>query len=187
MSNCEWCVAVFKCEPEKIHKTLPDFYSFVKDLEGVESLHFLIRDRLEDNVVFSFRVLIKSKAKLVMQSKISYKLGSLLKKQDFTIDPEAENSLFKYVAWSPKERIAECGQRKFSQFCKVLERMSKLVLWMIENKYFNSNERVETAHVMSRMLGCTEYGLLSALHHEVGYYDRIEDKYHKYLEQEFTK
>jgi hypothetical protein len=187
MSNEEWCVAVFKCKPKNIEKMLPDFYGFVKDLEGVESLHFLVRDRLKDCVVFSLRVLAKPKAKSVVQSKMTYKLGSLLKKQDFVVDPATDNPLSKYVAWSPRERVAEFGPKKFSHFYSILERMSGLVLWMLENQYFSSSERVEISHVMSWMLGCTEYGLLSTSHHEVGYYDRIEEKYHKYLEQEFPK
>jgi hypothetical protein len=187
MTSEEWCVAVFKCKPKNIEKMLPDFYDFVKDLEGVESLHFLVRDRLKGCVVFSFRVLVKAKARSVVQSKITYKLGLLLKKQDFAVDPEADNPLFRYVAWSPKERAAESGPKRFEQFCNILDRMSRLVLWMIESEYFSSSERVELTHIMSWILGCTEYGLLSANHHEVGYYDRIEDKYHKYLEQEFPK
>jgi hypothetical protein len=185
--NEEWCVAVFKCKPKNIEKMVPDFYGFVKDLEGVESLHFLVRDRLKNCVVFSFRVLVKPRAKSVVQSKMTYKLGSLLKKQDFAVNPEANNPLSKYVAWSPKERAAESGPKKFEQFCSTLDRMSRLVLWMLENEYFSSSERVEIAHVMSWMLGCTEYGLLSKKQWEVGYYDRIEDKYYKYLEQEFLK
>jgi len=56
---------------------------------------------------------------------------------------------------------------------------------MIRSKYFSSEERVEMVHVMSWMLGCTEYGLRSRDHMEVGYYDRIENKYYQYLKQEF--
>ncbi|MDO8123519.1 MAG: hypothetical protein Q6364_03980, partial [Candidatus Hermodarchaeota archaeon] len=76
---------------------------------------------------------------------------------------------------------------RFTEFCSLLEKMSKLVIQMIRSGYFSSDERVELAHVMSWMLGCTEYGKLSTAHMEVGYYDRIEDKYHKYLQQEFLK
>ena len=35
------------------------------------------------------------------------------------------------------------------------------------------------------MLGCTEYGLLSSLGMEIGYYDRIEDKYCSYLKERY--
>jgi hypothetical protein len=37
------------------------------------------------------------------------------------------------------------------------------------------------------MLGCTEYGMLSPAHMEVGYYDRIEDNYCQYLQEDFPK
>ena len=37
------------------------------------------------------------------------------------------------------------------------------------------------------MFGCTEYGLLRTSGMEVGYYDRLEDKYCSYLRQEFPK
>ena len=58
---------------------------------------------------------------------------------------------------------------------------------MIENSYFGSSERVELAHNVSRMLGCTEYGLLSTSGMEIGYYDRIEDKYSSHLREAFEK
>ena len=58
---------------------------------------------------------------------------------------------------------------------------------MIENDYFASNERVELVHFMSWMLGCTEYGLLSTSGMEIGYYDRLDDKYCSYLRQDFPK
>ena len=37
---------------------------------------------------------------------------------------------------------------------------------------------------MAWMLGCTESGVLSTKEMEIGYYDRIEDKYCAYLKQE---
>jgi hypothetical protein len=182
-----WCVAVFKCKPEDIRKVLVDFYSFAKDLEGVESLHFLIKDRLDNCLVFSFRVSINSEDTAIIESKIIYKLGQLLAKEDFAVNPETENPLWKYVEWCPYERIAKFGQKKFTKFCNVLERLSKLVLEMVKKDYFSSAERVEVAQNMSRMLGCTEYGLLGTEHWEVGYYDRVEDKYCQCLKQEFPK
>ena len=79
------------------------------------------------------------------------------------------------------------GQSKFNLFIDFLKNMSAIVVQLIENDYFVSNERVELAHVMSWMLGCTEYGLLSASGMEIGYYDRLDDKYCRYLRQEFPK
>ena len=65
--------------------------------------------------------------------------------------------------------------------------MSAIVVQLIENDYFASNERIEFAHVTSWMLGCTEYGMLRTSGMEVGYYDRLEDKYCSYLRQGFPK
>jgi hypothetical protein len=185
MTSEDWCVAVFKCKPNDIRKIVPVFYKFVKDLEGVKSLHFIIRDSLEDKVIFSFRVLIEKKTKRVIASKMAYRLGRLLPKGEFAVDPEPQHPLGEYVAWSAEERIFKSGSTKFTVFCSLLEKLSKLGIQMIRSGYISSDERVEIAHVMSWMLGCTEYGVLSTAHMEVGYYDRIEDKYHKYLQQEF--
>ena len=95
--------------------------------------------------------------------------------------------LEKYVAWSPEKRLADFGQSKFNQFIDALKNMSAMIVEMIGNDYFASSERVELAHVMSWMLGCTEYGLLSTSGMEVGYYDRFKDKYCSYLRQDFPK
>ena len=51
MLNDDWSVAVFKCAPENVRSVLLEFYGFVVDLVGVKSLHFLIRDRVKDEVV----------------------------------------------------------------------------------------------------------------------------------------
>jgi len=61
MQSDSWCVTVVRGESEKAKNLLVDFFSFLESLEGVEDLHFLIRDRIDDEVVFSFRVLTKSK------------------------------------------------------------------------------------------------------------------------------
>jgi len=183
----DWCVAVFKCKPDKIRDFLVELYGFVKDIEGVRDQHFLIRDRVSDEVVFSFRVLLEPKDGQVIKSKIAYKLGTLLSEGKYAVDPSRDHPLEKYVAWSPEDRMAEFGPKKFTQFCDFLSKMSKLALQMIKKRYFDSNERVEIAHVMSWMLGCTEYGLLSPEGWEIGYYDRIEDKNCPYLKEQFLK
>jgi len=185
MADDDWCVAVFKCKPVDVRRVLINFYGFVKDLEGVKSLHFAIRDRLKDDVVFSFRVLVDLKEKQIVKSKIKYKLGTLMPGSRFAVDPDTKDPLEKYVAWSPDERIAKYGPKKFMDFCDLLSKMSRLVLQMVRRKYFESNDRVEIAHIMSSMLGCTEYGILSTEHWEVGYYDRIDDRYCQYLKRTF--
>ena len=182
----EWIVAVFKCSPSDVKKILVEFYRFIDELKGVRSLHFLIRDRIDDEVVFSFRIMVNMKFKEIVKSKSAYKLSTLLTEDKFAIDP-VKNNLAQYVAWSPEKRIRDFGQSKFIQFIDVLKNMSAIVIEMIENDYFTSNERVELAHVISWMLGCTEYGLLSTKGMEIGYYDRLSDKYCSYLRQNFPK
>jgi hypothetical protein len=56
---------------------------------------------------------------------------------------------------------------------------------MAEKDYFHSKERVEMAHIVTWMLGCTEYGILSVGSWEIGYHDRIDDKNHAYLKHIF--
>jgi len=186
MTDDDWCVIVFKCKPADVRRVLTSLHGFVKDLESVKSLHFITRDRLKDDVVFSFRVLVDSKDKQIVKSKIYYKLGTLMPGGRFAMDPGTEDSLEKYVAWSPDERIAKFGSKKFMDFCDLLSKLSRLVVQMARKKYFESNDRVEIAHAMSSMLGCTEYGILSTEHWEVGYYDRIDDRYCQYLKRDFT-
>lgn len=183
----EWCVAVFKCSHDSVKKVLVEVYRFADALKGVHSLHFIVRDRVEGEVVFSFRVMVEPKLKEAVKSKLGSKLGTLLSKDKYAIDPPAGNSLAKYVAWMPEKRIADYGQTKFNQFIDLLKNLSAIVVQLIENDYFAANERVELSHVMSWMLGCTEYGLLSTSGMEVGYYDRLEDKYCSYLRQDFPK
>jgi hypothetical protein len=186
MSNDDWSVAVFKCAPENVRSVLLEFYGFVVDLVGVKSLHFLIRDRVEDEIVVSFRVLTEVKYKEVVQSKMNHKLGILVPHK-FTVNPDSHNQLNKYVAWRAEKRISKSGLDKFPEFCNLLSKMSGLVIEMLKNNYFDSSERVEIAHAMSWMLGCTEYGKMSPTHWELGYYDRIEDKYCPYLRQDFPQ
>jgi hypothetical protein len=74
----DWCVAVFKCKKDNIRSVLVDFHAFVKDVEGAKNQHFLIKDRVDDEAVFSYRVSVEPKVKEVIRSKMAYKLGSLL-------------------------------------------------------------------------------------------------------------
>lgn len=154
-------------------------------LRKCRGLHFLIRDRIDDEVVFSFRIIVDHKSKETAKTKVTNKLSYLLSIDKFAVNPTSENSLAKYVAWVPENRIADCGKNKFYQFIDVLKNMSALVVEMVENDYFSSSERVELSHAVSWMLGCTEYGLLRTSGMEVGYYDRLEDKYCSYLRQGF--
>mgnify|MGYP005850079753 CR=1 FL=1 len=111
----ELCVAVFKCKPEEIKSVLPEFCNFVNGLQGVKSSHFLIRDRVDDEAVFSFRVMVNPKLKHVIKSKLSYKLGTLLSTK-FAVELPLDNSLQEFVAWEPEKKVAECGLQKFDDF-----------------------------------------------------------------------
>ena len=187
MADDEWCTAVFKCRPDAVSNTLVDVYDFIRDLEGVKNLHFIIRDRADGDIVFSFRVFIDPEMKKITESKIAYKLTNLIPKDKFSINPHDNDPLAKHLAWPQKDSIAKCGPEKFTLFCDFLSQLSKIVVNMAKNRYFDSSERVEIAHLMCWMLGCTEYGLLSTKYMEVGYYDRISAKYHRYLKQHFDK
>jgi len=72
-------------------------------------------------------------------------------------------------------------------FCDFLGQLSGIVIGMAKKGYFSSAERVEMAHVMSWMLGCTEYSILTTIHMEMGYYDRIKDRYQPYQKQSLGK
>lgn len=186
MTDADWSVAVFICRQENIQSVLVNIYDFVKDLDGVESLHFMIRDRVEDEIIVSFRVLATKKAREIVKSKMNYKLNELVPDK-FVIDPDTHDPLNEYVVWGTEKRLSNSGVDKFPEFCSLLSKMSSLVIEMLKNDYFSSAERVEIAHVMSWMLGYTEYGIVSTKHFEIGYYDRIEGKYCQYLRQDFPQ
>jgi hypothetical protein len=183
----EWSVAVFKLKPEKIKETMLDLYHFTESLDGVISLHFMIRDRIDEKLVFSFRVLSEPDKLKIVRSKIKYKLGSLLEKDAFSVDPNSDDPLIKYVAWPFEDTITKRGADKFKKFYKTLDAMSKLVIQMLKDDYFEPSERIELAHVTSWMLGCTEYGLLDTKHWELGYFDRIEGKNYCSLRKDFSQ
>jgi hypothetical protein len=111
----------------------------------------------------------------------------LLSEDKYVVDPAVGNCFEQYVAWLPDKRIVDFGQSKFNLYIDLLKNMSATIVQLIENDYFALKERVELAHVMSWMLGCTEYGLLSPSGMEVRVYDRLDNKYCSYLRQDFPK
>jgi hypothetical protein len=185
-NSTEWCVAVFKCSPGSLKKVLVEVYQFADGLKGVRSLHFLITDRVGDEVVLSFRILVEPKFKEIVKTNLSRKLSSLISEDKYAIDPAEGNNLKRYAASLPEKRPEE-GQNKFNNFLDVLKKLSDIVIEMIENDYFASNERVDLTHFITWMLGCTECGLLSPSGMQVGYYDRLDDKYLPYLKYDFPK
>src|SRR5271169_6553004 len=97
-TSSEWCVAVFKCRYNSVKKVLVEIYRFADDLKGVRSLHFLIRDRVEDEVVFSFRVMVEPKFKEMIKTNLACKIGTLLSEDKYVVDPVAGNCFEQYVA-----------------------------------------------------------------------------------------
>jgi hypothetical protein len=185
MAENTWLVTIFRSKAESIKNILINFYDFIKDFEEVKDLHFLIRDRLDENVVVSFRISCEAKDKQIVKSKIEFKLNNLISKDNYLMDPSPKHPLYKYGAWQWEMVFKKRGQKKFDTFCHFLRKMSEVVIEMAKQNYFSSEERTEIAHVMSWMLGCTEYFKLTIKHAEVGYYDRIEDEYHLFLQQRF--
>jgi len=187
MTEKVWLVTVFKCNADTAKDVLLNFYVFIKDLAEVENLHFIIRDRLDDDVVISFRILCEDKNEHIVKSKIGYKLNNLISKEDYVIDPSQDHSLFRYAAWPWEKTIKERGIEKFNTFCLFLKKMSEMIIELIKQDYFSSFERTEMTHIISWMLGCTEYFKLTPKSASVGYFDRIDDKYRAYLTKIFNE
>jgi hypothetical protein len=191
MKQTTWIITVFKCDAKKVQSVLIDFYDFVCDLTEVKTSHFIIRDRLENDVVFSFRVSCFKEDEKIVKSKIAFKINNLVSKENYVINPDSNDPLFRYVAWSSEEAIKLRGEEEFNKFCSFLEKMSKLVIEMVKQNYFSSDERTEIAHAMCWMLGCNECFMLSTKNSKaiasLGYYDRIEDKYVEYLQRSFQQ
>jgi hypothetical protein len=187
MPEKTWIVTVFKCNAQNVKKVLVDLYDFVSDLPETENLHFIIRDRVDDEVVLSFRVLCEKENEKNIKSKISFKLNNLISKKMYVVNPGQDHPLFNYVAWAWEEIIKKRGEEKFSTFSSFLQKISEIVIEMIKQDYFSSFERTEIVHIISWMLGCTEYFKLTPKSATVGYYDRIEDKYLAYLQKNFNK
>ncbi|MFH0748784.1 MAG: hypothetical protein V1915_02540 [Candidatus Bathyarchaeota archaeon] len=181
MGEHEWSVVVLKFNPENVKDIVTDFYKFVDHLVGVKSTHFLISDRIDNMVVFSFRVLLETEEKKHIEDIIAIELKDLLPEENFAINPGSDHPLHAFVQWPWRDRVKKDGLEKFSLFYSFLAQLSRITVEMAEKNYFNSEERVEMAHLASGVLGCTEYGLLCTKEMRVGYYDRIKDTYIPYL------
>jgi hypothetical protein len=182
MNNDEWIIAVARFDCEKTKDLIVNVYTYVNDLIGVKDLHFLIRDRLDDDVVVSFRISITQGDREEIIQYIASHLSTLISDNKYAINPEPQHPLWKYVAWSWKDRLNKTGLDTFNAFCGYLDQLSRMIVDMANNEHFDSKQRVEIAHLVSWMLGCTEYGQLSTTSWKIGYYDRICDQYHPLLE-----
>ena len=117
MEDADWCVAVFKCGSERARDALVDFYGFLDGMVGVRDMHFVIRDRVDDEVVFSFRVLLEKDQSRIVKSKIRYSLKQLVPKGNFSINPTSGSPFRKYAEWNPDERKSKTEKR--SSLCSV--------------------------------------------------------------------
>jgi hypothetical protein len=122
-----------------------------------------------------------------LKNRSAAKLGALLGADKFAIDPAVNDNLKQYASWFPEKKLAQLGAARFAVYIDLLKSMSAMVIDALEGNFFASNERVDLAHVFTQMLGCTEYGLLRTSGMEVGYYDRVEDKYCSFLRQNFPQ
>jgi hypothetical protein len=186
VASNDWCIVVARCRAKIVSGFLVGFYRFAKNMDGVKCLYFSLRDRVENDVIVVFRILLEAGKARAVKSKISYKLKSLLPEGKYAIDPHKENLLFKYAALSA-ESPAKIDEERFLILCDFLGKLSETVVEMAERGCFDSPERVEAVHATTLMLGCTEYGLLTKNSMEVGYFDRVEKKYCPYLKEVFQK
>ena len=129
MRKFSWIIAVLKCRAEDAPSFLVDFYDFVEDLEEVKDLHFLIRDRVDDDAIFSFRFLTEKKNYRIAHSKISFKLKSHFPNERFILNPEATHPLFKFAAFpwrqAVKDRGAERYRHSISGGCHIFENLPR--------------------------------------------------------------
>jgi hypothetical protein len=162
VSKDGWMVAVFKSDPKKAREILVELYEYAKEIEEVKDLHFIIRDRVKNEIVFSFRFMIEEQKRKILSGKIAFKLNNLVAKDNFVVDSSSDHPLFEYEAWTWKVTLKERGLKKFNVFCSFLSELSSVVVNMAKQDYFASTERAELAHVMSWMLGCKETTLLKS-------------------------
>jgi len=187
MINYDWSVLICQCHYEKAKAFLVEIYRYIEYLAGVKGLHFTIRDRVGNDVVFSFRILLDPEEKRNIEDAITLKLRNTLPKDCYVINPKSDHFLYECAAWLWKDRIKLDGQEKFTIFYSYLNQLSKIVVEMAEKDYFSSEERVELTHFSASMLGFTEYALLSPKEMQIGYYDRINNSYHHHLALPFKK
>jgi hypothetical protein len=90
-----------------VKRVLVEVYRFADGLKGVRSLHFLVTDRVGDEIIFSFRIMVEHKFKETVKTNLSCKLGTLLSENKYAIDPAEGSSLEKYVAWLPDKKKEE--------------------------------------------------------------------------------
>jgi hypothetical protein len=184
----EWSVIVVKTQPAHVRETVVRVYRFLEDLIGVAAIHFVVRDRMQDGVLVSFRLRLESADADATKAAIRRELvhETIV---DFAIDPSTSHPLHKFGAWPWQATVQQRGAEKFAQFSEYLSQFSRIVVDMAEHDDFASSERAEMAHVVAWMLGLTECGVLRVKGMkgvDIGYYDRIENTTHPYLTYRYT-
>lgn len=101
-----WLVTVFKYDYSNAKEILIDLYNFAKDLEEVKDLFSIIRYRVEDEVVFSFRFMIEEENTF---SQIQFKLKNLIPEENFMLNLIPDNPLYKYEACPQKKTLKKLG------------------------------------------------------------------------------
>ena len=94
----------------------------------------MITDRVGDEVVFSFRLLVEPKFKEIVENKLAFKLGTLLSENKYAVEPAAGDGLGKFIASLPERKIGQ-GQVAYDNFLDVLKKMSDVVVDMVEKDF----------------------------------------------------
>jgi hypothetical protein len=183
MIENKWSTVAIKCRAAKTKDLIIEFYGFMKDVVGVKDLYFIFRDRMDSDVILVFQVSMDPEKEKAVKSKIRYKLKRMMSEDDFLIEPDINHSLNKYS--SPIMKRRQIDSTKYVALHNLLNQISRFMVDVTKANCFDSEDRAELVRVISMMLGCTEYGLLSTKEMEVGYYDRINDKYHTCLKESF--
>jgi hypothetical protein len=184
----EWSVIVVKTQPAHVRETVVRVYRFIRGLIEVDAVHFVVRDRMQDGVIVSFRFRIESADADATKAAIRRELerDTIV---DFAIDPPVSHPLHKFAVWPWNIAVQQRGAEKFSKFTEYLSKLSSIVVDMAEHDYFTSRERAEITHVIAWMLGLAECGILRVKGTkgvDIGYYDRIENTTHPYLTYRFA-
>lgn len=86
----------------------------------------MVADRIDGEIVFSFRVMVEPKLKEIIKSKSAFILNTLVGADRFGIDPESD--LRQYVSWFPEKKLAHVGPARFTSFIDFLKNLSALVV-----------------------------------------------------------
>lgn len=147
-----WTVVVFECPTADWKKVLVDLFDFFKKEEEVRIPHFTIRDF--DHKGFQ---ILKVSFRVLGNEDVEGRLGAFMKRRQlkFKINPEKDDPEFggDLHGWIFKgERSNRWDRRR----CVVLNRLSKVILYMALGDLFDFDSRLEIAHLAVNMLALKE-------------------------------